>query len=45
MLDSKSSDFLKEKIQLDANWAGVVDQLNVAKRVDEFGALPNVAEN
>jgi len=24
--------FLREKIQLDANWAGVVDQLNVAMR-------------
>jgi hypothetical protein len=29
--------FLHEKIQLDANWAGVVDQLNVALRGEPFG--------
>jgi hypothetical protein len=34
--------FLHEKMQLDANWTGVVDQLNVALRGDQFGALPHI---
>ena len=36
---------LREKIRLDANWAGVVDQLNLALRGELTDKLPNVAEN
>ncbi|WP_396435275.1 DUF2789 family protein [Limnohabitans sp.] len=37
--------FLYGKIQLDANWAGVVDQLNLAMRAEKLGASPHVAKN
>lgn len=42
---SSQATFLKEKIQLDANWAGVVDQLNLAMRDKQFGAFPRVDKN
>lgn len=33
---SSQATFLKENIQLDSNWAGVVDQLNLAMHVEAF---------
>ena len=35
--------FLREKIQLDADWAVVVDQLNIAVRGLYFGVSPHAA--